>query len=235
MEKTYSLVERTKAWSVHVFTASGLIPAFLAILCIADHDFRSAMLWLMLALFIDGVDGTFARIWKVKEVLPNMDGKTIDYVIDFATYAIIPAYFIYEANILPTQLNMLSAFLILIVSAVYYGMEGMVSEDLYFIGFPVMWNMVAFYLFFVLGLPPIINFGLIVFFATIHFVPIKFAYPSRKSKYQFINIGASLLFLVSNCLVIWFYPTVPIYWIIASLVALGYFAVMAVYNTWIEK
>lgn len=234
MENTYSLVARIKAWSVHVFTASGLIPAFMAILCIADHDFRAAMLWLMLALLIDGVDGAFARMWKVKEVLPNMDGKTIDYVIDFSTYAIIPAYFIYEANILPPELSLISVFLILVVSAVYYGMEGMVSDDMYFIGFPVMWNMVAFYLFFVFGLPQMMNFVLIVFFAIIHFVPIKFAYPSRKTKYQFLNIGASLLFGISNVLVIFFYPNIPNYLILGSIIALGYFAVMAIYNTWIE-
>ena len=36
---------------------------------------------------LDGIDGTFARMAKVKEVLPHVDGKMIDYVIDFFTYA----------------------------------------------------------------------------------------------------------------------------------------------------
>ncbi|MEO1749134.1 MAG: hypothetical protein AAFR27_11065, partial [Pseudomonadota bacterium] len=75
------------------------------------------------------------RWFNVKEVLPYMDGKTIDYVIDFATYAIIPAYLFYEAQLAPPSVLLLSTFTILMVSAIYYGKEGMVSEDMQFVGF----------------------------------------------------------------------------------------------------
>ena len=96
------------------------------------------MLWLFVTLIIDSVDGTFARLFKVREVLPNFDGKMIDYVIDFAIYAIIPAYFIHEAPLLPEDFKLIGATIILLVSAIYYGLDGMVSNDYYFIGFPVM-------------------------------------------------------------------------------------------------
>ena len=111
-----------------------------------------------------------------------MAGKTMDYVIDFATYAIIPAYLIYAAKLhgtylVPEHLRMTTAIIILLVSTLYYGKEGMVSNDLYFVGFPVMWNLVAYYLFFIFDASPMINFGLIIFFAILHFVPIKFPDP----------------------------------------------------------
>jgi len=134
----YSLLQKALAWSVHLFTASGICAAFMAILAIADHAWVTAFWWLILCLFIDAIDGTFARLFKAKEVLPQMDGTNIDYVIDFATYAIIPAYFFYEANLVPEDYNLVLTFLILLVSAIYYGKKGMVSDDNYFIGFPVV-------------------------------------------------------------------------------------------------
>jgi len=112
---------------------------------------------LFLTQFIDGIDGYFARKYRVKEVLPHISGKNIDYVIDFTTYAVIPAYLLYSATLdgipvdqggqflLPHSLRGLSASIILLVSTLYYGKRNMVSDDMYFIGFPVMWNLVAFF------------------------------------------------------------------------------------------
>ena len=88
----------------------------MAILAINEKDWRTAMFWLLACIIIDGIDGSFARICKVKEVLPFMDGKIMDYVIDFATYALIPAYFFYEANLVDAALLLPLTFLILLVS-----------------------------------------------------------------------------------------------------------------------
>ncbi|MEM9820270.1 MAG: CDP-alcohol phosphatidyltransferase family protein, partial [Bacteroidota bacterium] len=84
--ESFTVIEKSLAWSVHLFTASGLVAGFMAILAINHQNWREAMLWLVLCLVIDGLDGSLARVFKVGEVLPYMNGKTIDYVIDFATY-----------------------------------------------------------------------------------------------------------------------------------------------------
>ena len=68
-------------------------------IAIAEKDFRSAMLWMFVSLVIDGVDGTFARFFQVSRVLPQMSGKTMDYVIDFTTYGVIPAYFFFSSAV----------------------------------------------------------------------------------------------------------------------------------------
>lgn len=231
----YTFTQKVLAFSVHAFTATGIVAGFMAILAVADHEFKNAMLWLFLTLIIDGVDGTFARLFKVREVLPNFDGSMIDAVIDFATYAIIPAYFIYEAPLLPEDFKLFGAAIILVVSAIYYGKEGMISNDYYFIGFPVMWNMVAFYLFFVLGLSEWINFALVVFFAILHFIPVKFLYPSRTVKFRWLNIIASAIFVISNIWIIAIYDeqNTILSWL--SIAGVGFFAWMGIYHTWIDK
>ena len=231
----HTLLQKILAFSVHLFTATGIVAGFMAILAITEHEFKTAMLWLFVTLIIDGIDGTFARLFKVKEVLPNFNGSMIDAVIDFATYAIIPAYFIYEAPLLPDDYQLLGAAIILMVSAIYYGKEGMISNDYYFIGFPVMWNMVAFYLFFVIDISQWINFILVVIFAIMHFIPIKFLYPSRTKKYRWLNIAVSALFIISNIWIISIYEeeNIILSWI--SVACVGFYAWMGIYHTWIDE
>ena len=232
--KTFSPLEKILAWSVHLFTASGLVAGFMAILAINEKDWRAAMLWLILALIIDGVDGTFARRFRVKEVLPQIDGKTIDYVIDFATYAIIPAYFFHETQLVDEAWRLPCTSLILLVSAVYYGKTGMVSNDMYFVGFPVLWNMVVFILFFVFNFSSMGNVLLIITFAIMHFLPIKFVYPSQAKKFKTLTLINTVVFIVSCIAILWFYPAQNMWWIGSIILSIGYYAAMAVYNTWIE-
>lgn len=223
------------AWSVHIFTSSGLLAGFMAILAVQAHDWRMAMFWLIIALIIDGVDGTFARLFRTKEVLPFMDGKTIDYVIDFATYAIIPAYMFYEADLVPEAWRLGLTFLILLVSALYYGKTGMVSEDNYFVGFPVMWNMVLYYYLFVTDYQASTYVILTIIFAILHFAPIKFVYPSQNDRFKIPTIINTIFFIGTLALLVFYYPTKPLGLMIMAYATAAYYAVMAVYNTWIEK
>ncbi len=227
--------QRFLAWSVHAFTASGLLSGFMAILAINEHDWSGAMLWLLLCLFIDGIDGTFARLWNVKEVLPHVDGKMIDYVIDFATYAIIPAYFFYQAEMVWEEWRLPCTFLILMVSALYYGLDGMVSDDLYFIGFPVMWNIAILFLFFILDFPPAGNVAYIVILAILHFVPIKFPYPSRATSYRWLTIGVTVLLIASLVVLLLQYPerNEILRWV--AILSAIYFGWIGIWATWIKK
>ncbi len=231
---SFSFTQKSLAWMVHTFTASGLVAGFMAILAINEGDWRTAMFWLIGCLIIDGVDGSLARLFRVKEVLPYMDGKTIDYVIDFATYAIIPAYFFYMAQLTPEPWNLACTIIILLVSALYYGKDGMVSHDMYFIGFPVMWNMVVFYLIFVFQSGSVWTVLVVLIFAILHFVPIKFVYPSQAIRFRRLTLALTVLFFISLVLILFLYPTTSI-WLrgLAIATALGYGA-LAVYNTWME-
>lgn len=239
----YSFAQKFAAWCVHAFTASGIVAGFWSIVCISRGDFAWAFAMLILTVIIDGVDGTFARMAKVWEVLPDVSGKTMDYVIDFATYAIIPIYLIYQAELLPDEVAVLGAAIALIVSVLYYGKEGMVSNDYYFVGFPVMWNLVAFYLFYVFNLPPWGNFITVVIFAILHFVPIKYLYPSRSKRFMGLNITASVL-LLASCLTLAYLlgnnsttAEPSTLYIVARWTAIGslfYFGILSIYHTWFD-
>ena len=189
---------RIGAWATHALTASGMLAGYLALdsfthLEIPGAD-RAGWLWLLLALLIDGVDGTFARRFRVKEVLPGMDGGMIDAVVDFANYVLIPTFFIAQAHLLPDGLwELLGVAAILIGSALYYGKLGMVSSDRYFVGFPVLWNVVAFYLYFVFDGPPWLNLAVVLLLVALQFVPIKFLYPSRAGRWRVLHVGMSAL------------------------------------------
>ena len=220
--------QKAAAWGVHLFTASGILTIFMAILAVADNDLRAAMFWLLAAQVIDGVDGTLARKFRVTEVLPNMKGKNIDFVIDFAGYAIVPAYMIYTAELITGQWNLGIAFLILLTSAIYYGKEGMVSDDNYFVGFPVMWNLVAYCLIFVFDLTHWWNVLVIIALSILHFVPIRIAYPSRTKEWRIPTLTATVIGIAGGIALLYYHPQ-PIEWLRWIVIAvLGYFTVFAV-------
>lgn len=230
--KQATYTAKALAWSVHVFTASGLLAAFMAILAIENGEFRAAMLWLFLCQVIDGVDGGLARLFRVREVLPHVNGQTIDYVIDFATYAIIPAYFFYKAGFVSEEWNLPLTFVILLVSAVYYGIEGMVADDMHFVGFPVMWNMVVLFMYFIFNFPSWMNVLLVIALAVLHFVPIKFAYPSRVQRYRGLTLAITIVFLASVFLAVWLYPerSALITW--SAILATAGYGALAVWETY---
>ncbi len=230
----FTFTEKALAWGVHTFTATGVMAAFMSILAIGQgvEHLKEAMVWLLIAFVIDGVDGSLARRWRVKEVIPWFNGQNIDYVIDFATYAIIPAYFVYVAGMVPPGWELFSVAAILYTSAFYYGKLGMVSDDMHFIGFPVLWNFVVFYLYFVWDLGAIYNLLLIIFLCILHFAPIKFLYPSRTEEQFGLTITITSISIIADLVLLYIFPeTNLILSVFASFVAL-YFGIMTVYKTY---
>ncbi len=227
-------MQKLAAWSVHVFTASGLLAGFMGLLAVTEANYRLAMWWILVALVIDGIDGTFARLARVGEVLPHVSGKTIDYVIDFFSYAILPAYFFYAAVDLTYWPRLLCSFAMLLSAAIYYGMDGMVSADgRHFVGFPVLWNMVVYLLIFVLPtLPPAVVVGLVLAFAVLHFVPILFAYPSRGGRWWGLTLTATVAFIGAAVLNVWYYPEPSPVWRAVCLLSTLYYAVLAGVDTY---
>jgi len=184
--------DKIAAWAVHGFTASGAVLGFLAIISILNNDLVGAFLWLGLALLIDGIDGALARKIGVLDKTPNIDGSTLDNVIDYLNYVIIPALMIYWFQMVPKGWEIILPAGIFAVSLYTFANMNMKTDDYYFSGFPAVWNIVVLY-FYILDSHPIINVIVILILFILTFIPIKFVHPLRVRKIRNITIFCTIL------------------------------------------
>lgn len=196
---------KAKAWSVHAVTASGVILGLLALLAVLDGRPQVCLLWLGAALLVDGLDGTLARKFDVKVVLPHFDGSTLDLVIDYLTYVFIPAIFVYRFIALPDYTLLLSVGVILLSSLFCFCNLNMKSKDNYFIGFPAAWNVVIVYLY-LLDFAPWLSLVTILVLAGLTLSKMKFLHPFRVKQFMPLNIGVTLLWMAACALLIMQYP-----------------------------
>ena len=182
-EPPSGLMARSAAWAVHLFTATGVVLALLAMMAVLDHRWTAAMLWLFAALIVDAVDGTFARAARVKQLVPRIDGDSLDLVIDYLTYVFIPVLFMLEARLLPDPLALALGAAILISSLYVFARRDMKSDDGYFRGFPALWNLVALYLY-AAQLSPTAGAIVVTLLVILTFAPIHVVHPLRVLDYK---------------------------------------------------
>jgi phosphatidylcholine synthase len=192
-------IKKGIAWSVHAFTTFGIVAGFLALVAVLKNDPFTAFVWLGVALFVDGVDGSLARKARVTEYTPNFDGASLDLVIDYFTYVAVPALMVYWFNMVPLDLffsgstwSLICAVIIMAVSCYTFANVGMKSSDYYFVGFPAIWNVVVLY-FYLFGSGAIVNLVTILVLAVLTFVPIKFVHPLRVTLWRKITIPMTVL------------------------------------------
>ena len=176
--EVYHRPPRIWAWLVHLFTASGAVLSVLAVMAIMGERWVEALLWLFLALVIDGVDGSLARAAQVSEQAPRIDGDTLDLVIDYLSYVFVPTLFLWRAGMLPAPLVVPLAALIQISSLYVFARRDMKTDDGYFRGFPALWNVVVLY-FFITGLGPWTATAVVLLFAILSFAPVHVVHPFR--------------------------------------------------------
>ena len=175
---------RIRAWAVHLYTASGAVLALLALEAIGRAAFGTAFLWMAVALIIDCTDGTLARRMRVKEVLPGFDGGRLDDIVDYINYVFVPVVLVHSAGLVPAgPLGWCALALPLLASGYGFCQLEAKTPDHFFTGFPSYWNVLALYLF-VLGWEPWVNAVVLMLFAVLVFVPIRYLYPSRMRRGQ---------------------------------------------------
>ncbi|MDP2732402.1 MAG: phosphatidylcholine/phosphatidylserine synthase [Hoeflea sp.] len=177
-----------RAFSVHILTATGSFMAFLALVAAAEGRFVDMWWWLAVAMLIDGIDGPIARKLNVKEVLPNWSGTMLDNVIDYVTYVLIPAFALYQSGMIGEPLSFVAAGLIVVSSAIYYADMGMKTDENFFSGFPVVWNMLVFTLF-VISASETVAFLIVLAAVVMTFLPINFLHPVRVARLRPVNLS----------------------------------------------
>ena len=204
---------QTKALLVHLLTASGAVFAMLAMLAAVEEKWSMMFLWLVVAFFVDGIDGPLARKYHVKKNAPLFDGVLLDLIIDYLTYVFVPAYALFKSGLLPGWTGWIVIIVITFASALYFAIATMKTEDNSFLGFPGCFNMAVLVFF---AIEP--NFWIILAITLIlsvaMFLPIKFVHPTRTKRWRALTLPMALAWTFFAAWAAWvdFHPQSWAHW-----------------------
>src|SRR6185436_698093 len=218
-------LRKTLAWSVHLFTGTGAVWGFLTLLAIWDSNFRLAIVYMIVAMFVDGFDGMLARWFHVKEYAREVDGGLLDNIIDYLDYVVVAALLLVKVpNLLPEGFEIAAAISILLTSGYQFAQtEAKTDSNSYFFkGFPSLWNFLVVYLM-LLRLNPWINLVALVICNILVFVPVKYLYPSRNTRLRRVTLAFTYLYGVLGVWGLMQYPNVPDWVVPVSFVYVAYY------------
>lgn len=205
--------QRTRAYAVHLYTASGVVLALFAAVEIAAAapDPRWVFLLLAGAVLIDASDGPLARRWEVKRWAPGIDGRTIDDIVDYLTYTFLPLLLVLRMGWLPPPAA-LWTLPALVASLFGFANTGAKDEGGgFFLGFPSYWNVVAFYA----GLlhrhfGPWPNAVVLLGLAVLTLLPVRFLYPNLAPRpWRTPLLLGAVLWLALMLFMLLRYPAAP--------------------------
>lgn len=214
---------------MHLFTATGAIWGFLSLLAIFEENWRAAIIWIIIAMFVDGFDGMLARWFHVKEYAKGVDGGLMDNIIDYLNYVVVAAFILIKApDLLPAGLEMIGAFSILLTSAYQFSQVDAKTDEqtFFFKGFPSVWNFLVLYMM-LLGLNPWFNFVLLVLCNILVFVPVKYVYPSRNTRLRRVTLILTYLYGGIGVWGLMQYPSVPQWIVWISLIYVVYYVLLS--------
>lgn len=231
MEKFPLWVRKMLANGVHLFTATGAVWGFLTLLAIWEGNFRLAIVYIIVAMFVDGFDGILARWFDVKTYAAWIDGGLMDNIIDYLNYVVVASLLLIRVpNLMPQGLEMVAAVSILLTSAFQFSqVEAKTDENSYFFkGFPSVWNFLVVYMM-LLGLNPWINFAVLVICNILIFVPVKYLYPTRNNRLKRLTLALTYLYGALGVWGLLQYPDVPDWVAPVSFVYVVYYAAMSLF------
>lgn len=218
------------AWGAHAVTALGAVAGFLALLAIVDHAWIEAFGWMFAAVAIDAVDGALARVFGVTEYTPHFDGALLDNIVDYFTYVVVPAFFVYEFGLVPESCALVASCMLLMSSAYQFCQGDAKTSDHFFTGFPSYWNLVALYLFLV-GLSPWANLAVLGALAVAVFVPVKYVYPTRTEHFRTLTLVLGAVWACVLLFLLMTYPDHSTWLLYGSLLYVAYYMGVSLWQT----
>jgi phosphatidylcholine synthase len=228
-----SFAQRTRAYAVHLYTASGVLLAFFAAAEIAapSPDPRTVFLLFAGTVLIDASDGPFARRWEVKRYAARIDGRTIDDIVDYLTYTFLPLLLIWRMGWVPDPAP-LWVLPPMVASLFGFANTGAKDEERgFFLGFPSYWNVVALYAGIAYHLHGgWINAAMLLALAALTFAPVGFIYPNLAPRPWKVPVllGAVLWLLILVGMVIHF-PHPPGWMVGLSLLYPAFYTGLSLY------
>jgi phosphatidylcholine synthase len=203
-------------WIAHLYTATGAVWALLATAMTFAHNFRAAFIFLAVATFVDATDGVLARLFRVKERLPQFDGALLDNIVDYLTYVFVPALIVWQADLVPVAFPVCVAMLLSSAYGFAHADAKVESGDHFFTGFPSYWNIVVAYLY-VLGWGQTVTAAVLVALAVLVFVPIRYVYPSRTRTLKAVTLVLGSAWAGLFAWLVWRLPEAGGPWVLVSL------------------
>lgn len=221
---------RVLGYSVHVYTASGAVWAFLTGVAIFQNNYALAFLWMTVAVFVDSTDGALARWVDIGRSAPRIDGRRLDDIVDYLNYTFLPLVLIWHADWLPSPAWLWLVFP-LVTSLMAFANTGAKEDDAgFFVGFPSYWNVLAFYT--ALGFHragPYVILACVLALGLLTVLPLRFVYPSKAPRWRaLLVVGAVVWMLVVLCMLP-MYPDVPTWLAWVSFIYPAMYVVLSVY------
>lgn len=182
--------------AVHTLTGLGAVCALLAVEALMASAWERMFIWLGVAFLIDGIDGPIARAVDVKHNLPRFSGERIDLVIDYLTYVFVPALALLVAGRLPDGFGHALVAAILLSSLFHFSDVESKSEDFAFVGFPAIWNIVAFYVF-ALDIGPVVTSAVVAVCVAMTFVPLHWVHPVRVGSLRSVTLAMTVVWVLA--------------------------------------
>ena len=215
------------AWGVHLYTALGAPLGVWAVFATFAGDFRTAWLLIAVTVLIDATDGALARAVRVWEVLPWVDGRRLDDIVDYFGWVIVPTIVLVLAGLLPAWVTPFP----LIASGYGFAQTQAKTEDDFFLGFPSYWSLIGFYLY-VFQSSPAFNTALILLLSVLVFVPIRFPYPTKTRPFRPLTLVCGSLWGLMMVALLLALPDPPLWIAWASLVFVAYYLGLTFWLWW---
>ena len=224
--------QRARAYGVHLFTASGVVCAFLATaeVCRPEPRPQWVFFWLAVQVLIDAADGPLARLWHVKTRVPEISGRTIDDLVDYLTYTFVPLLLVWRMEWVPQPAGLWVAPAMV---ASLFGFSNTAAKDEgggFFLGFPSYWNIVAIYLALLdRAAGPWPGALLVVALTALTVLPVRFVYPNLAPRpWKLPTLVGALVWLVLLVLILLRFDNPPRWAVWLSLVYPAYYVLLSV-------
>lgn len=189
--REFPLWQVIAGWMVHLYTATGLfVNMYSLIYALITPDFTLFARLNWLAILIDATDGTLARAVNIKKAVPGYDGALLDNIIDFQTFAVLPALAVVRFGLIEGEGWQFFLACIVLLASAYAFCQTMAKTTEAFVGFPSYWNIVVFYIYY-LQASKWTTVIVFVVCGVISFVPVHFVYPTRTKRFFKWNLGGA--------------------------------------------
>lgn len=210
---------RDMSLALHAFTATGVLVGMAALVAVLDGSARLAIIWLLVAQLIDGIDGPLARRLLPDEATTKFDGYVLDLVIDFVTCVLVPAAFLWEFHMVNhDRSGMIAVAALLMFSCLWFSRTDQQDSDSWFHGFPASWNMVIPTLW-LLNSSPAVTLIVVATLSILTMTSVQFAHPVRVVQWRVWNMAAISIWVAGVLFGTIWSPGIPVP--LVALVILG--------------